>query len=180
MRGAGGDEKWYRWKRSRGRLRYRWEKSPNIEMDLRETGFRGVDRIHLAQDRDRWRTVVNAVMDFKFHRRRGISWLKESTLSLSPRIAAWSWLVEKAPLVCRTELPGLAAGSPEAKGSVLWCDVTELRANLSSGRQVIRTDTRTLACISLKSVDLTCSSASYASSCPNSQPYYTIWRVPEN
>jgi hypothetical protein len=34
-----------------------------IKMDLRETGWRGVEWIHLAQDRDRWRAVVNAVMN---------------------------------------------------------------------------------------------------------------------
>jgi hypothetical protein len=34
-----------------------------IRMDLRETGLRGVDWIRLAQDRDRWRYVVSAVMN---------------------------------------------------------------------------------------------------------------------
>jgi hypothetical protein len=33
-------------------------------MDLRETGW-GVDWIRLAQDRDRWRAVVNAVMSLR-------------------------------------------------------------------------------------------------------------------
>jgi hypothetical protein len=33
-------------------------------MDLRETGYEGLDWIHLAQDRDWWRTVVNTVMNF--------------------------------------------------------------------------------------------------------------------
>jgi hypothetical protein len=32
------------------------------QMDLREIGWGGVEWIHLAQDRDRWRAVVNAVM----------------------------------------------------------------------------------------------------------------------
>jgi len=31
-------------------------------MDLRETGWEGVDRIPLAQDRDQWQVVVNTVM----------------------------------------------------------------------------------------------------------------------
>jgi hypothetical protein len=31
-------------------------------MDLREIGWGGVEWIHLAQDRDRWRDLVNAVM----------------------------------------------------------------------------------------------------------------------
>jgi hypothetical protein len=42
------------------RPRRRWEY--NIKMDLREMGFGDVDWIHLAQDRDRWRAVVNTVM----------------------------------------------------------------------------------------------------------------------
>jgi hypothetical protein len=36
----------------------------NIEMDLREIGFWGVDWTHLAHDRDRWRDLVNTVMNF--------------------------------------------------------------------------------------------------------------------
>jgi hypothetical protein len=32
-------------------------------MDLREIGFGDVDWIHLAQDRDRWRALVNTVMN---------------------------------------------------------------------------------------------------------------------
>jgi hypothetical protein len=39
----------------------RWE--DNIKMDLREVGWGGKDWISLAQDRDRWRTFVNAVMN---------------------------------------------------------------------------------------------------------------------
>jgi hypothetical protein len=35
----------------------------NHTMSLREIGFGDVDWIHLAQDRDRWRTVVNMVMN---------------------------------------------------------------------------------------------------------------------
>jgi hypothetical protein len=40
---------------------YRWE--DGIRMDLREIGLGGVDWIRLAQDRDRWRAVVSAVMN---------------------------------------------------------------------------------------------------------------------
>jgi len=46
-----------------GRPRRRWE--DNIKMDLREVGFRGIDWIELAQDRDRWRALVNAVMNLR-------------------------------------------------------------------------------------------------------------------
>jgi hypothetical protein len=43
------------------RPRHRWE--DNIKMDLREIGFRDVDWINWAQDRDRWRALVNTVMN---------------------------------------------------------------------------------------------------------------------
>jgi hypothetical protein len=35
----------------------------NIKFDLGETGWGGVDWIDLAQDRDKWRALVNAVMN---------------------------------------------------------------------------------------------------------------------
>jgi hypothetical protein len=50
-------------KRQLGRPGRRWE--DGIKMDLREIGW-GVEWIHLAQDRDRLRAVVNAVMNFRF------------------------------------------------------------------------------------------------------------------
>jgi hypothetical protein len=33
-------------------------------MDLLKIGWGGVDRIDLAQDRDKWRALVNAIMNF--------------------------------------------------------------------------------------------------------------------
>jgi hypothetical protein len=44
--------------------RCRWE--DNIRMDLQEVGCGVMDWIGLAQDRDRWRAIVNAVMNFRF------------------------------------------------------------------------------------------------------------------
>jgi len=46
-----------------GRPGRRWEE--NIKMDLYEVGCRGKDWIELAQDRDRWRALVNAVMNHR-------------------------------------------------------------------------------------------------------------------
>jgi hypothetical protein len=51
-------------RRPLGRTRRRWE--DDIKMDLRETGFGDVDWIHMAQDRDRWRTLVNTVINLRF------------------------------------------------------------------------------------------------------------------
>jgi len=50
-------------KRPLGRQRRRWE--DNIKMDLQEMGCGGMDWIELAQDRDRWRTLVSAVMNLR-------------------------------------------------------------------------------------------------------------------
>jgi hypothetical protein len=52
-------------KRLLGRPRQRWE--DNIKMDLQEVGCGGMGWIGLAQDRDRWRAIVNAVMKLWVH-----------------------------------------------------------------------------------------------------------------
>ena len=66
----GGEERRYRvllrkpeGKRPIGRARRRWE--DNINMDLQEVGCGNMDWIDQAQDRDRWRAVVNAVMNLQ-------------------------------------------------------------------------------------------------------------------
>ena len=46
-----------------GRPRRRWE--DNINLDLHEVGGGGMDWIELAQDRDRWRALVNALMNLR-------------------------------------------------------------------------------------------------------------------
>jgi len=48
-------------KRPLGRPRHRWV--GNIRMDLQEVGCGYMDWIRLAQDRDRWQTLVSAVMN---------------------------------------------------------------------------------------------------------------------
>ena len=50
-------------KRPPGRLRRRWV--DNNKMDLQKVGCGNIDWIELAQDRDRWRALVNAVMNLR-------------------------------------------------------------------------------------------------------------------
>jgi hypothetical protein len=50
-------------KRPLGRPRCRWE--DNVRMDRQEVGCRGMDWIGLAQDRDGWRAIVNAVINLR-------------------------------------------------------------------------------------------------------------------
>jgi hypothetical protein len=50
-------------KRPLGRPRRRWV--DNIQMDLLEIGWGGVDWIGLAQDKDKWRALVNVVMNLR-------------------------------------------------------------------------------------------------------------------
>ena len=46
-----------------GRPRRRWE--DNMKMVLQEVGFGGMDCIDVAQDRDRWRELVNALINLR-------------------------------------------------------------------------------------------------------------------
>jgi hypothetical protein len=52
-----------RGKRPLERLRHRWE--DGIRMDLRETGCKGMEWIHLAEDWDWWWALVNMVMNLQ-------------------------------------------------------------------------------------------------------------------
>jgi len=50
-------------KRRLGRPRCRWK--DNIKMDLQEVGWRGMNWFDLTQNRDWWRTLVNAVVNIR-------------------------------------------------------------------------------------------------------------------
>jgi hypothetical protein len=50
-------------KRQLGRPRRSWV--DNIKMDLREIGWDGMDWIDLTQDRERWRSLLNTVMNLQ-------------------------------------------------------------------------------------------------------------------
>jgi hypothetical protein len=58
-------------KRPLGRSKRKWE--DNFKMDLKEVGCGGVDWIELAQDRDRRRALVNAVMNLRVPQNAGNS-----------------------------------------------------------------------------------------------------------
>jgi hypothetical protein len=58
-------------KRPLERQRRRWK--DNIKTYLQEVGYGGMDRIELAQDRYRWRALVNAAINLWVHKMRRIS-----------------------------------------------------------------------------------------------------------
>ena len=58
-------------KRPLGRPRCRWE--DNIKINLQEVGGDCGDWVELAQDRDRWRALVNTLMNLRVPKMRGIS-----------------------------------------------------------------------------------------------------------
>ena len=68
-------------KRPLGRRRRSWK--DNIKMDLQEVGCGGKDWIELAQDRGRWRALVNAVMKLRVpsNERNFLTGLKPVSLS---------------------------------------------------------------------------------------------------
>jgi len=80
-------------KRPLGRPRRRWV--DNIRMDLKEVGCGNVDWIGLAQDRDRWRTLVSAVMKLRVPWNAGNFLTSCKPVSCSGRTASWSeWVSE--------------------------------------------------------------------------------------
>jgi hypothetical protein len=73
-------------KRPLGRPRRRWV--DNIRMDLEEVGWGDVDWIGLAQDRNRWKALVNSVLNLRVPRNAGklSSGLTSSGLSISVQL----------------------------------------------------------------------------------------------
>jgi CRISPR/Cas system-associated protein Cas7 (RAMP superfamily) len=57
----------------------------NIEMDLEEVGWVGMDWIDLAQDRDRWQALLNAVMNLWVRKNVGNFLISSGPLSFSKR-----------------------------------------------------------------------------------------------
>jgi hypothetical protein len=51
-------------KRALRRPRHRWE--DNIKLSIEEVRWAGMNWIDLAQDRDRWRALVSAIMNLRF------------------------------------------------------------------------------------------------------------------
>ena len=71
-----------------GRPRRRWV--DNVRMDLQEVGCGYMDWIGRAQDRDRWRTLVSAVMNLRVPWNAGNFLTSCKPVSCSRRTAPWS------------------------------------------------------------------------------------------
>jgi hypothetical protein len=61
--------------------RSRCRRENNIKTDLQEVGCEGIDWVDLAQNTERWRAVVNAIMNLPDPQMREISWLAEKQLA---------------------------------------------------------------------------------------------------
>jgi hypothetical protein len=55
-------------------------------MDIMEIGLESTDLIHVAQDRDRWRTLVNTVMNLRIPQKSGNFWTNLSLCVLNGRL----------------------------------------------------------------------------------------------
>jgi hypothetical protein len=64
-------------------LRHRWK--DDIRIGLRETGWEGVEWIHLAQDRDQWQAFMNMVMNIWVPQKVESFFTSQVTISFSSR-----------------------------------------------------------------------------------------------
>jgi hypothetical protein len=71
-------------KRPLGRPRREWE--DNIKVGLHEVGSWGLDWLELAQDRERWRALVNAVMNLR------VTYIAGNFLSSCNPVTSQEWL----------------------------------------------------------------------------------------
>jgi hypothetical protein len=65
----------------------------NIKMDFGEMGWRGIDWIGLAQDRDKWRALANAVLSLWVPQNAGRLSSGSTTGGLSSSAQLHTWLV---------------------------------------------------------------------------------------
>jgi hypothetical protein len=69
-----------------GRPRHGWE--DNMKMDFQEVGCGGIEWLELAQDRDRWRALVNSLMNLRVPYNAGNSWLAENRVASQDGLCA--------------------------------------------------------------------------------------------
>jgi hypothetical protein len=84
-------------------------------MDFRKMGWKGGDRMHLAQDRDQWRAVVNTV-----------SWLGEWLLASQEglrcmELLAWVWIY-----ILKVFLATSNCCLVQKSHLLLWCNATSI------------------------------------------------------
>jgi hypothetical protein len=74
-------------KKSLGRSRRKWE--DNVKIDLQEVGCGAIDWIKLAEDRERWRALLNAVMNLRVPYNTGNFLTSCKPVSFSRRIVLY-------------------------------------------------------------------------------------------
>ena len=79
-----GGETWQRLLERPGR---RWE--DDIETNLQEIGWEGMDWMDLAQDRVMWQAVVNVVINLRFYKVWAVTWLARELLACQEEYAVW-------------------------------------------------------------------------------------------
>jgi hypothetical protein len=110
-------------KRPLGRPRRRFE--DNIKMDLGEIGWGGVDWINLVQDRDWWNALVNKVMNLRWHKMLGNSWLAERLAASQDGLSSTEMVGWSCPIT-------LLADKTDICTEIFHSPVTSLMRTISS------------------------------------------------
>jgi hypothetical protein len=105
-------------KRPLGRPRRRWE--DNIKMVLQKVGFGGMDRIEMAQDKGRWRALVNVVMNLRFPENAGNFLTSCKPVSFSRRTLLHGVSKYAAKTVLYKTVENLTSDRPNMESRSAW------------------------------------------------------------
>jgi hypothetical protein len=65
----------------------------NIKMYVEEIGWDVAKLIYMHLDKDRWRSLVNTIINFWFRKRRGISWIGEGLSASQQRVCSMKLII---------------------------------------------------------------------------------------